>query len=60
MRRAGYLLYEGDQQVKLGDPVESTGIWSQWVMEDYQGSKRIRNRASGNYMSIEHLAALSK
>ncbi len=52
----GTYLYEADQQVKLGDP-QSAGIWSQWVMEDYQGSKRIRNRGSSNYMSIEHLRA---
>ncbi len=26
-----------------------------WVIEDYQDSKRIWNRASGNYLSIEHL-----
>lgn len=52
----GAYLYEGDQQVKLGDP-QSAGIWAQWVMEDYQGSKRIRNRGSSNYMSIEHLRA---
>jgi hypothetical protein len=47
-------LYEADQQVMHG-PLESSDIRSQWVMEDFQGSKRIRNRGSGNYMSIEHL-----
>ncbi|MBN2085763.1 MAG: hypothetical protein JW748_11125 [Anaerolineales bacterium] len=50
----GTYLYEADQQVKLG-PSESFDIWSQWVLEDFQGSKRIRNRGSSNYMSIEHL-----
>ena len=28
---------------------------SQWILEAYQGATRIRNRASGNYLSIEHL-----
>ena len=28
---------------------------SQWIIEDFQGAKRIRNMASGNYLSIEHL-----
>lgn len=26
-----------------------------WILEDYQGSKRIQNQASGYYLSIEHL-----
>jgi hypothetical protein len=35
--------------------VPATDEKSQWEIEDYQGSKRIRNLASGNYLSIEHL-----
>ena len=50
----GTFLYEADQRVLHGLS-ESSDIRSQWVMEDFQGSKRIRNRGSGNYMSIEHL-----
>jgi hypothetical protein len=51
---AGTYLYESDGQAKLGD-IPATDATSQWSLEDYQGSKRIRNAASGNYLSIEHL-----
>src|SRR6266540_2907775 len=50
----GTYLYEQDGQGKLGDiPIEDES--SQWVIEDDQGGKRIQNRTSGNYLSIEHL-----
>jgi hypothetical protein len=49
-------LYETDGQANLAQlPASDTA--SQWIIEDYQGSKRIRNCASGNYLSIEHLKA---
>ncbi len=44
-------LYESNGQVKLAE----SGTASQWEIEDYQGSKRIKNLATGNYISIEHL-----
>ncbi len=50
---SGYL-YDGGGQAMLGD-VPLSDFASHWVVEDYQGSKRIWNRASGNYLSIEHL-----
>jgi hypothetical protein len=49
-------LYEADGQAKLGEVPASDTAW-QWIIEDYQGSQRIRNRTSGNYLSIEHLKA---
>lgn len=50
----GGYLYEKDSQAHLGNiPVSDAA--SQWGVEDYQGSKRLQNRASGNYLSIENL-----
>lgn len=50
----GSYLYDGGGQAMLGN-VPLSDFTSHWVLEDYQGSKRIWNRASGNYLSIEHL-----
>jgi hypothetical protein len=50
----GTYLYEVDQHVKNGHPA-ATDPAAQWVVEDYQGSKRIRNAATGHFMAIEHL-----
>lgn len=49
-------VYESANQVRYGNPAASD-ITSHWVIEDFQGSKRIKNRATGNYMAIEHLYA---
>lgn len=46
-------LYESANQVLYGSPAASDTS-SQWVIEDFLGAKRIKNRATGNYMSIEH------
>ncbi len=46
-------LYEEDGKLAIGD-VAAGDNRSVWGIEDYQGSKRIRNQASGNYLSIEH------
>lgn len=46
-------LVEVDGQVELAD--QATETTAQWIVEDYQGSKRIKNLATGNYISIEHL-----
>jgi hypothetical protein len=51
---SGSYLYESAGQASLGMEA-SSALSSQWIIEDYQGSKRIRNCASGNYLSIEHL-----
>lgn len=51
--QSGYL-YESENQVKYGTPA-ITDPASQWLIEDVEGGKRIRNRATGNYMAIEHL-----
>lgn len=46
-------LAEVDGQVQLTNkPAEAA---AQWIIEDYQGSKRIKNLATDNYISIEHL-----
>jgi hypothetical protein len=53
-RWQGTYLYEDGNQVKYGAP-PAGDLAAQWLIEDVQGSKRIRNRATGNYMAIEHL-----
>jgi len=45
-------LYESNGQVAYGTPAESNQL-SHWEIVDYYGYKRIRNRATGNYMNIE-------
>jgi len=48
----GTYLFENDGQAELGDVSDDSSLW---VVEDYQGGKRLQNKASGNYLSIEHL-----
>src|SRR5689334_5828729 len=48
----GAYLYENERQAQPGDGSDKA---SYWIIEDYQGGKRIQNQASGNYLSIEHL-----
>ena len=50
----GTYLYEEAGQAKLGD-IPASDRSSHWTIEDYQGGKRLRNVASGNYLSIENL-----
>jgi hypothetical protein len=50
----GTYLYEVDQHVKNGRPA-ATDPAAQWVVEDYQASKRFRNAATGHFIAIEHL-----
>ena len=52
----GTYLYEKDSRAYLGD-LPASDASSLWGIEDYQGSKRLQNQASGNYLSIEHLYA---
>lgn len=47
-------LYEASSQVRYGTPAASDTS-SHWVLEAYAGSTRIKNRATGHYMAIEHL-----
>ncbi|KPV49238.1 hypothetical protein SE17_33765, partial [Kouleothrix aurantiaca] len=47
-------LYESANQVRYGSPAASDTS-SHWVIEDYLGVKRIKNRATNNYMAIEHV-----
>ena len=50
----GGYLYEKDGQAVLGDlPVSDAA--SLWTVENYQGAKRLKNGASGNYLAIENL-----
>ncbi len=46
-------LYEATNQVRYGTPAAGDTS-SHWLIEDFQGNKRIKNRATGNYMAIEH------
>ncbi len=48
----GTYLFEKDGGAQLGGAPDQSSVW---VLEDYQGGKRLRNKASGNYLSIEHL-----
>jgi len=52
----GTYLYDADGQAKLAD-LPASDETTQWAIEDYQGSKRLWNRASGNYLAIENLQA---
>jgi hypothetical protein len=45
-------LYESNGQVAYGNPAAGNQS-SHWEIVDYSGYKRIRNRASGNYINIE-------
>jgi hypothetical protein len=49
----GTYIYETEQQAKYGNP-DPADPAAQWALEDYQGTKRIRNRATGDYLAIEH------
>ncbi len=50
----GTYIYDANGQAQVGK-TDRADPGAQWVIEDYQGSKRIRNQATGNYLSIEHL-----
>jgi Pectate lyase superfamily protein len=50
----GTYLYEADGKANLAALTEP-GTAFQWIIEDYQGSKRLQNVATGNYMAIENL-----
>lgn len=48
----GTYLIEDGAKVVLGEASDPT---SEWLIEDYQGSKRIQNAETGHYIAIEHL-----
>lgn len=52
--QTGTYLYEENGQAKAGD-LSAADESSHWIIEDYQGAKRLQNAASGNYLSIENL-----
>lgn len=47
-------LFEEDGLVKYG-ALDADSAAYQWVLEDYNGNKRIRNLSSGRYISSEHI-----
>ena len=49
---AGMYLFEKDGQAQLGDVSDES---SYWIIEDYQGGKRLQNKASGRHLAIENL-----
>ena len=51
---SGYYLCDANGTAVLTDRAASNAA-TQWVLEAYQGAQRIRNRATGHYLSIEHL-----
>ncbi|HEU4322594.1 MAG TPA: carbohydrate-binding protein, partial [Roseiflexaceae bacterium] len=46
-------LFQSSNQVRYGTPAASDTA-SHWLIEDFQGAKRIKNRATGHYMAIEN------
>lgn len=48
----GTYLIESDGQAQLGAMSDEA---SKWIMEEYQGAKRLQNQVSKNYLSIENL-----
>ena len=48
----GMYLFEKDGRAQLGDVSDESSFW---IIENYQGGKRLKNKASGNYLSIENL-----
>ncbi|HEU0291944.1 MAG TPA: hypothetical protein VFR47_04370 [Anaerolineales bacterium] len=48
----GTYLFEKDGQAQLGDVSDDS---SHWIMESYQGAKRLQNKVSGHYLAIENL-----
>jgi hypothetical protein len=51
---SGNYIYEENSKAVIGE-LNKADDYAVWGIEDYQGSKRIRNKVSGNYLSIEHL-----
>ncbi|MBN1409402.1 MAG: carbohydrate binding domain-containing protein [Spirochaetales bacterium] len=47
------ILYEKDGKAMYGTPLASDPA-SQWVIEDYKDYKRIRNKATGHYLTNEN------
>lgn len=50
----GLYLYADSGQAAL-DNLPASDLRSQWSVQDYQGSQRIQNLATGKYLAIEHL-----
>src|SRR5690349_20232202 len=48
----GTYLLEKEGQAQLGNASDESSLW---ILEDYQGGKRLQNKASGSYLAIEHL-----
>jgi len=55
----GTYMYESEGKILQGTP-EVSDPASHWLIEDYQGSKRIKNIASGNYIAIEHMKGFTE
>lgn len=52
-KHTGKYLYALDGKVAYGTPVE-TDPASHWLIEEHDGKQRIKNRATGLYMSVEN------
>ncbi|UJF33788.1 glycosyl hydrolase family 28-related protein [Paenibacillus hexagrammi] len=49
-------LYEDNSMVKYGawdSSSVTSSVYYQWLVEDYNGNKRIKNMATGSYMSVQ-------
>src|SRR5258708_18969258 len=52
-KRYGVYLHEVREQVKYCE-LDAGVADQQWIVEEFLGSRRIRNRLSGHYMTIQH------
>ncbi|HEX7057130.1 MAG TPA: S-layer homology domain-containing protein [Bacilli bacterium] len=52
----GAYLFERDGKVQYGHP-EETDFTSQWLVEDHGTYQRLQNRATGHYMTMEHVVS---
>jgi len=52
-KRYGAYLHEVGEQVKYC-PLDGAAVDQQWIVEEFLGSQRIRNRLTGHYLTIQH------
>ncbi|RPI33411.1 MAG: hypothetical protein EHM70_06080 [Chloroflexota bacterium] len=50
----GTYIYAADEQARHG-ALDGADLSFDWIMEDYQGAVRFKNRSTGTYLSIENL-----
>lgn len=53
-RDKGAYLYDDGTKVAYSSTIAISDLSSQWTIEDHEGYKRFKNRATGKYMNIEN------